>query len=53
MIKSPDLLHEAIHNNKHPFTPVGNRPKKPQKHRYERRKVKQYLHHAPPQDMME
>lgn len=46
MIKTPDALHEAIHNTKHPFPPVADRPKKPQKHRYERRKVRQLMHNG-------
>lgn len=52
MIKTPDALHEAIHNTKHPFPPVADRPKKPQKHRYERRKVKQFLHQTAWQEAM-
>lgn len=51
MIHTPDAIHEAIHDNKHPFPPVADRPKKPQKHRYERRKVKQLLHREPWHDM--
>ena len=35
---------EAIRNPKHPFRKVDNQPKKPLKHRYERRKIKEYLH---------
>jgi hypothetical protein len=53
MTKSPDAIHEAIHNNKHPFPPVANRPKKPQKHRYERRKVRQFLHNGHWQELTE
>ena len=44
MTKSFDVISEAIRNPKHPFRKVDNQPKKPQKHRYERRKVKGYLH---------
>lgn len=44
MPKSLDAITEAIRNPKHPFPQVGDRPDKPQKNRYERRKVKQYLH---------
>ena len=44
MIKSPDAISELICNRKHPFPQVVDRPDKPQKHRYERRKVKQYIH---------
>ena len=43
MTKTLDLITETIHNPKHPFHQVENRPKKPQKHRYERRKAKEYL----------
>ena len=43
MTKTLDLITEAIRNTKHPFRPVENRPQKPQKHRYERRKVREYL----------
>ena len=43
MSKTPDVISEAIRNPKHPFPQVADRPDKPQKHRYERRKVKQYI----------
>jgi hypothetical protein len=43
MTKSLDLIREAILNSKHPFPPVSDRPEKPQKHRYERRKVNHYI----------
>jgi hypothetical protein len=44
MTKSLEVINETIHNPKHPFRKVDNQPKKPQKHRYERRKIKGYLH---------
>ena len=44
MTKSLEVISEAIRNPKHPFRKVDNQPKKPQKHRYERRKIKEYLH---------
>ena len=44
MPKTLDVITEAIRNPKHPFPQVGDRPDKPHKNRYERRKVKQYLH---------
>ena len=44
MTKTVQAITEAIHHPKHPFPKVDQRPKKPQKHRYERRKVKEYLH---------
>jgi hypothetical protein len=43
MTKSLDLIVESIRNQKHPFPQVVNRPAKPQKSRYERRKVREYL----------
>jgi hypothetical protein len=43
MIKTLDLIDEAIRNNKHPFRGTDNRPAKPQKSRYERRKIKEFL----------
>jgi hypothetical protein len=43
MAKSIDMLAEAVSNPKHPFRQVDSRPQKAQKHRYERRKVKEYL----------
>jgi hypothetical protein len=44
MTKTLDVIAEAIRNSKHPFRKVDNRPKKAQKHRYERRKIREYLH---------
>ena len=44
MTKSLEVISEAIRNPKHPFRKVDNQPKKTQKHRYERRKIKEYLH---------
>ncbi len=43
MTKSLEVITEAIRNPKHPFRKVDNQPKKPLKHRYERRKIKEYL----------
>ncbi|MFM7102985.1 MAG: hypothetical protein ACKOET_17895 [Verrucomicrobiota bacterium] len=43
MNKSIDLLTEVLRDGKHPFRAVGDRPKKPQKHRYERRKARECL----------
>ena len=43
MVKTLDLITETIRNSKHPFPQVDDRPQKPQKHRYERRKVKEYI----------
>src|SRR5215470_3333979 len=44
MTKSLEVISEATRNPKHPFRKVDNQPKKPRKHRYERRKIKEYLH---------
>jgi hypothetical protein len=44
MIKTLEAITEAIRNPKHPFRKVDNQPKKAQKHRYERRKIREYLH---------
>ena len=46
MTKSLEIISEAIRNPKHPFRKVDNQPKKPLKHRYERRKIREYLHLA-------
>lgn len=43
MKKSLDLIHETIRSVKHPFQRTETRPNKCQKHRYERRKVKEYI----------
>ena len=44
MLKTFDAIAEVIRNPKHPFRQVADRPDKPHKNRYERRKVKQYIH---------
>jgi hypothetical protein len=43
MTKSLDVITDVIRNTKHPFRQVDDRPDKPTKHRYERRKIKEYL----------
>jgi hypothetical protein len=43
MTKTLDVITEAIRSSKHPFSRTDNRPKKAHKHRYERRKIKEYL----------
>jgi hypothetical protein len=43
MTKSFEVISEAIRNPKHPFRKVDNQPKKTLKHRYERRKIREYL----------
>ena len=44
MTKTLDVITEALSNTKTPFHKTDSRPKKAQKHRYERRKIKEYLH---------
>jgi hypothetical protein len=44
MMKTLDAIAEAIRNPKHPFRKVDHQPKKALKHRYERRKIKAFLH---------
>ena len=44
MTKSLEVISEAVRNPKHPFRKVDNQPKKALKHRYERRKIREYLH---------
>jgi hypothetical protein len=44
MLKTIESISEALRNPKHPFRKADFRPKKSQKSRYERRKVKEYLH---------
>jgi len=46
MTKTLDVIEEAVKNPKHPFRKTDNQPKKALKHRYERRKIKEYLHLA-------
>jgi hypothetical protein len=43
MTKSLEIISEAIRNSKHPFKKIDSQPKKPLKHRYERRKIREYL----------
>ena len=44
MTKTLEMINEAVRNPKYAFRKVINQPKKPLKHRYERRKIKEYLH---------
>jgi hypothetical protein len=44
MIKTLDIISEAIRSSKHPFKKTDGQSKKALKHRYERRKIKGYLH---------
>ena len=43
MTKSNEAIGEIIRNPKHSFRKTDDRPVKAQKHRYERRKVKEYI----------
>ena len=43
MTKTLDAISEIIRNPKPPFRKVDDRPVKAQKHRYERRKIKEYI----------
>lgn len=43
MPKTNDIISDAIRNPKHPFRQVEDRPDKQKKHRYERRKIREYI----------
>ncbi|MCS1410484.1 MAG: hypothetical protein M2R45_03678 [Verrucomicrobia subdivision 3 bacterium] len=43
MTKTQTNLHDVIRNSKHGFHQMDDRPGKPQKHRYERRKIRELL----------
>ena len=44
MLKTIEAVSEALKSQKHPFRKADFRPKKSQKSRYERRKIKEYLY---------
>jgi hypothetical protein len=44
MMKTLEVVGEAVRNPKYSFRKVEHQPKKERKHRYERRKIKEYLH---------
>jgi hypothetical protein len=46
MSKTLDVIDEAVKNPNPPFRKIDNQPKKALKHRYERRKIKEFLHLA-------
>lgn len=46
MTKTMAAIHEAIRDQKHPFRKAESHPKKAQKNRHERRKIREYLHLA-------
>ena len=43
MMKTLEMINEAVRNPKQPFRKTDNHPKKAVKHRYERRKIREYL----------
>ena len=43
-LKAIDSMSEAIKDPKHPFRKTDSQPRKSQKNRYERRKIKEFLH---------
>lgn len=43
MTKTLDVISEIVRNPKHSFRKADDRPEKAQKHRYERRKVKEFI----------
>jgi len=43
MTKTFDAITEAVRNPKHAFRKADHHPTKPLKHRYERRKIREYL----------
>jgi len=44
MTKSLEVMTDVVNNSKYSFRKVDNQPKKPLKHRYERRKIKEFIH---------
>jgi hypothetical protein len=44
MMKTLQFMNEAIKDPKHPFRKTDSQPRKSQKSRYERRKIKEFLH---------
>jgi len=44
MTKSLETISEAVHDPGHPFLKTQHEPKKARQHRYECRKIKEYLH---------
>jgi hypothetical protein len=44
MKRMMEVITEAVRDPKHPFRKLDHQPKKPLKNRYERRKIKEYLH---------
>jgi hypothetical protein len=46
MVKNSDAMSDAVLDSQHPFQQVDSLPQKQKKHRYERRKVRQFLNHG-------
>ncbi len=44
MIKTLKMIQEVVRNTKHPFRQSDSLPAKARKSRYERRKIREYLH---------
>jgi hypothetical protein len=44
MVKTFEAMSDVLRDPKHLFKKTDNQPKKAMKHRYERRKIKEYLH---------
>lgn len=44
MTRTLETVNEVVRNDKHPFRKTDNHPKKSLKNRYERRKIKEFLH---------
>jgi hypothetical protein len=43
MKKNLDAIHETLRATNHPFRQTDSRPRKAQKHRYERRKIREFM----------
>ena len=46
MMKTLEFIGETVRNPKHPFRKTEHQPKKAMKNRYERRKIREFLHLA-------
>ncbi len=44
MMKTLEAIGEAVRNPKYSFRKAEHQPRKERKHRYERRKIKEYIH---------
>jgi hypothetical protein len=44
MMKTLEVIGEAVRNPKYSFRKAEHQPKKERKHRYERRKIKEFIH---------